>query len=224
MEMNLKAYAQHAAMQADGTWAVFSLRPEGATRPSTLWWARVGRNEQPQLLAEEPAGFELLGKQRVAYVTSREGMNNTRSSDAFVYDVEAGQYWNVLDGIERLPKLDADIAQKSYLSDTMAVRLIRGFGSSRYAAAVLSLFSLTRFDMRAAAPSARVLPTERMLTQQWHAAILLSEQGTRCTVEMANLDFSASLWLHNSGKLLTARDERSGGVHRLRVSELAIAP
>jgi hypothetical protein len=69
-----------------------------------------------------------------------------------------------------------------------------------------------------------VLPTERMLTQQWHAAILLSEQGTRCTVEMANLDFSASLWLHNSGKLLTARDERSGGVHRLRVSELAIAP
>jgi hypothetical protein len=60
MEMNLKAYAQHAAMQADGTWAVFSLRPEGATRPSTLWWARVGRNEQPQLLAQEPAGFELL--------------------------------------------------------------------------------------------------------------------------------------------------------------------
>ena len=50
----------------------------------------------------------------VAYVTSREGMNNTRSSDAFVYDVETGQYWNILDDIERLPKLDGDIAQKSY--------------------------------------------------------------------------------------------------------------
>lgn len=53
MEMDFKAYAQHAAMQADGNWAVFSLRPEGATRPSTLWWARLGRNEQPQLLAED---------------------------------------------------------------------------------------------------------------------------------------------------------------------------
>jgi hypothetical protein len=83
-------------------------------------------------------------------------MNSTRSSDAFVYDVETGQYWNILDDIERLPKLDRDIAQKSYVSDTMAVRLIRGFGSSRDAAAVLSLFSHSRFDLRAAALSARV--------------------------------------------------------------------
>jgi hypothetical protein len=224
MEMDLRAYAQHAALQADGNWAVFSLRSEGATRPSTLWLARLGRNERPQLLAEEPAGFEILGKRRVAYVTSREGVNNTRSSDAFVYDVETGQYWNILDDIDRLPKLDGDIAQKSYVSDTMAVRLIRGFGSSRYAATVLSLFSHSRFDVRVGALSARVLPTERMPTQQWHSAMLLSEQGTGCTVEIANLDLSAGLWLHNSRKLVTARDDWSGGAHKLRVSELAIAP
>jgi len=103
----------------------------------------------------------------------------------------------------------------------MGVRLIRGFGSSRYAAAVLSLFSESRGP---AVDRAFVPPSERVPTQHWYAAILLSGQGTRCKVEIANLDYSASHWLHNSGKLLTARDDWSGRAPRLRVSELAIAP
>jgi hypothetical protein len=222
-KMNLASYAQHAAIQADGDWAVFSLRPEGATRSSTLWWARFGGAEEPQLLAADPGEFEILGKRRVVYVTSRDGINTT-SSDAFVYDVETGRYWNILDDIERLPRLDPDIAQKGYVADTMRVRLIRGFGSSQYAAAVLSLFSHFRLDLRSNVPSVRVSPAEQDLTQRWARAFVLSGQGTRCGLEIATPDSSASLWLHNSGKLLIARPDWSGGAKKLRVSEIAFAP
>ena len=216
--MKLDGYAVHAAAQAEGDWAVFSLRPEGGTVPSTLWWARLRRNEEPRLLAEQPGDFEILGKTRVVYLTSSYAQNGA-TSEAFVYDVDTGKSWNVLDNLERLPKLDAEIARRGYVWDRMTIRLVRGFGSSGYPALVFSLFSHSRDDIRAAA----FLP-DRLPSQHWRRALLLSAQGDRCTVDIPEPDSFAKLWLHNSGKLLVAENVWSGSTHKLRVSEIAVGP
>jgi hypothetical protein len=206
-DMKLEGRQYLDAAQAERDAAVFSLRHSGTTGPiaSTLWWVRLAKNETPRLLAEKPESFEPLGKRFWVFATSDQS-ESKKSSEAFVYDSDTRRAWNVLDSVQRLPALDPEIAQKNYIQDAMTVRLVRGFGSSRYPALVASLFFHSRFDLRANTPS-----TER-LSQQWHRAVLLSAQGVRCTADIPQtVSAREKLWLHNSGKLLVGQDNGSEG-------------
>jgi hypothetical protein len=188
----------------------FRLRREGGIgpSPSAFWFGSLRENQKPEQVADAVTDFEMLQAETCVFVTSGHGPKGA-SLEAFVYDHSSKTVWNVLDGIERLPPLDPELAGRDYIEDKMTVRLVPGGGSGKRGQLVLCLVSHFRGDLRALAfPS----QGKRLKTERWNRAILVAADGWRSVAEiLAEGKMPDAVWLHNSGKIVIAEHKWEGG-------------
>ena len=181
---------------------------------SALWFCPLIKDAEPQPVGDNVLDYAILAKGRCAFSQSGFGSKGD-SAEAFVYDAAGKTRWNVLDGIERLPKLLRAVAKRGSVADKMMVRFIRGFGESGSPGPVLCLFSHARDDfsgrpissLRASQPGA----DEKLLNERrWRRAVLLTAEGGRYLADSYPDPEADLIWLHNSGRLILGKYEWSG--------------
>jgi hypothetical protein len=208
--------------KVNGAFAGFRLTREGAMigERSPFWLMSLKQKQSPQLVAPEVTDFAILDKGNCVFITSGHGRRG-ESSEAFFRGAIGNATWNVLEGVERLPELDKEFVDKSYIEDKAQVRLIDGFGARN--SLVLCLFSHFRGDMRANfSPVGKRL---EMIT--WRRAVILTSSGERyMTGLFREWNLPDFIWLHNSGRVVTGNylESSSGPTweRKLRLSETTV--
>jgi hypothetical protein len=202
-----------------GTLAAFLLEPDGGGR-NDLWITQLKTNASPTLLATN-SSFEMLGTHRCAWIARNE--TPATWPEAMVYDAESKTAWNILEGVSPEtntiansgggtnrpdllihPKPISGYAGKlemaSGIGPMVAVKLVPGFGSTRFSAQVLCLCS-----------SSHMVPAYMIPPPVVRQLILLTAQGERCQIKLPkdenDLVFGRQFWLHNSGKLVVCQSE-----------------
>lgn len=200
--------------KADDTVAGFRLRREGAgtEEPGPLWITPFKDSKKTVEIAKDVTDFTLLGNGDTIYVTrekpaSRALAESRQHAEAFFYTQADRSSWNVLEGVERLPKLGEAFAEASFVHDTLKVRLIEGFGSSLLKPAVLCLFEHHRGDFRARIAQrggGNEGPALESVT--WRRAMLVSRDGKRSLTPLfRDGNLPDQIWLHNSGKVISGK-------------------
>jgi hypothetical protein len=134
-----------------------------------------------------------------------------RHDEAFFYARADRSTWNVLEGVERLPKLGEAFAEADFIEDIFRVRIIEGFGASMHEPAVICLLEHHRGDRRAFA-----LPSEgpALKSETWRRAILIGRAGKRSLMPLfQDRNLPDRIWLHHSGKVISGTyvwDESTG--------------
>lgn len=205
------------AKEEDG-FAGFRVRREGAAtvEPSSLWLVSLEGSAKPERVASAVTDFTMLKSGNCVFTTTGHG-NKEASSEAFFRAYRDKSVWNVLDGIQRLPALEREFAEKDYVEDKLTVRLSEGFGTR--SPIVLSLFEHVRGDMRA-----RALPAEGKTVKRelWRRAVVLTSEGERCMTSLFREgQVPEIVWLHNSGILITGFTEQGKTHLSARVLQLA---
>jgi len=199
-DLHLKETSYLSTAKAEDDFTGFRLRREGAAdlEASPLWIVSSNQPPNPEYIAPATTGFALLKRGNCVYVTTGHGPKGA-SSEAFFSVYSNKSTWNVLDGVQRLPELEAQFADKDYIEDKMNVRLIDSFGSQT--SIVLCLFQHVRGDMRAIAFPVRGKSMER---KTWQRAVLLTSNGERYMTNLFREGQAPDLiWIHDSGRVIT---------------------
>jgi hypothetical protein len=212
-----------------GNLAAFLFEPDGGGRnENNLWITKLEENAMPTLLATN-CNFEMLGEDHCAWI------GYDKVPEGMVYDTQSKTAWNILEGIpiwtntivvlsDVVDKHKTHIPQiESGIAPMVSLRLIPGFGSARFPAQVLCLFSSINVVPAYMAPP---------LSDFWQF-VLLTAQGERYQIKLPK-DLSDSVsgqqfWLHNSGKLVVCQPEPPSGSFpkaqfHLIVAELSSRP
>jgi len=203
LDMMLSA-PKETSVKALNNWVIFHWNSHGQLRKeaSSLWLSPLKKGAKPKHLADNVVACEFVGDGKCVVGVAGYGAKGT-FTEAFLYDAVAEKAWNVLDGVERLPALAPELVEKKYIEDKLTLRMIPGFGSSRQDRLVLCLFSHFRADMRA-----MVWPlNSRVISRPvlWRCAVILTANGRRYMAEaLRDGDIPDKIWLHNSGKIITA--------------------
>jgi hypothetical protein len=216
------------AKAGDG-FAGFRLRLSGASKaqPSSFWIVPFDDPRKVEAIATDVTDFAMLDRGNAVYVTAGPGRNasseNLRHAEAFFHVRADRSSWNVLDGVERLPKLDKAIADADFITDRMTVHLIDGSGSSRHDPLVICLSEHHRGDLRALTVGQK--PALQPVT--WRRALLITHDGGRCLTPLFREgNLPDEFWLHNSGKLLMGtyiwKEWEGGRKRQMRLSELTV--
>jgi hypothetical protein len=214
------------AKASDG-WAALHVRGHDAHRKEThsLWFAPLQQGARPRRLADGVGAYELLGPGQCLFTAMRPDPLRDfyhASFDAYLYEDRKKAAWDVLDRIDRLPPLAAELTGKPYVEDKMSIRLLRSFGCPARGALVLASFDHLRSDLRAMPFGHREPPVPRA---RWKSKVLLASDGRRLELDLPDRE-SEQLWLHNSATLVRAvpktLEAASGAVRRLEVSLLAL--
>ncbi len=205
-----------------GNLAAFLLQPDGGGRnENSLWITKLKKNAMPTLLATN-CSFEILGAHYCALI------DYGKIPECIVYDAESKTAWNVLDGVPlwtntiavlggtdkrktNMPQIESDSGPM------VSLRLVPGFGSTRFPAQVLCLFS-----------SMNVVSANMLATPDFRQFVLLTAQGNRYQIKLpknvSDLLFGQQFWLHNSGKFVMCQPESpnnsSKGQFHLIIAEL----
>ena len=178
----------------------FRLRREGANdlEASPFWIVSSKQPPAPECIATATTDFALLTRGSCVYLTTGQGPKEA-SSEAFFHDYGNRSTWNILDGVPRLPELEAQFANRDYIEDTMNVRLVDSFGVQ--GSLVLCLFQHDRREKRAITPPARGGSMERIT---WRRAVLLTSNGQRYLTDLFREgEVPDLIWLHDSGRVIT---------------------
>ncbi len=155
VDLGLQDVRYLSTAKADDGFAGFRLRRSGASKaqPSSLWIVPFKDSRKVEAIATDVTDFTMLGQGNAVYVTVGQGRKasseNRRYAEAFFHVRADKSFWNVLDGVERLPKLDKAFAGADFITDSMRVHLIEGFGFSRHDSLVICLCDHHRGDDRA---------------------------------------------------------------------------
>ena len=196
--------------KAAGNLAAFLLEPDGGGEKSSLWVTRLKENETPKLLANN-CRFEMLGEHRCALIGRNDRPESL--SESVVYDADSQTAWNIFDGVSlgtnTMAAFDGDADKRrahaglqpySGCIPTISLRLVSGFGSTRFPAQVLFVYYSTKGE------SAHML-----LTPAVRQYVLLTAQGNRYQIKLPNkigdLASAQHFWLHNSGTLIMCQSE-----------------
>ena len=193
-----------SSAKATDDFASFRLRREGAVvlEPSSFWQIALRRGQEPELVATGVMDFVMLGGGNCVFSSSGHGRRGL-SSEAFFRVHGDKTVWKVLDGVDRLPELDKEFADKVHVEDRMSVRLIEGFGGDSRNRLALCVFTHVRGDMRAHAFPVQEKPLK--LTT-WRRMVLLTTDGQRYMADLfRDENVPDCVWLHNSGRVITGK-------------------
>jgi hypothetical protein len=207
----------------------FRLRREGAGNgvPSSLWLMGLKDRQAPRLVDTQVTEFAMLGAGDCLFVTAGHGHRGA-SSEAFFRSARKNATWNVLDGLERLPALDREFADKDYVEDKLTIRVIDGFGHGGSLA--LCLFTHSRGDFRSLPvrlDRAEPEVSKSLERTTWQRAVILTSGGERyMTPLFREGNLPDGILLHNSGKVIAAtylwESSGSTGERKVRLSETAV--
>lgn len=229
VDLGLEEVRYLATAHAGDGFAGFRLRRSGAScgEPGPLWVVPFKGAQKPELIADGVIDFRMLGSGNAVFVTVAQGdkrapSENRRHAEAFFYARADQSSWNVLEGVERLPKLGKEFAEANYVTDRLTVRLIEGFGASRHEPLVVCLCEHHREDHRAALVLSSDGKTLESIT--WRRALVVTRDGRRSLVPLFREgNLPDQIWLHRSGKLITGtyvwHESESGRQRRVQLSE-----
>src|SRR5262249_20219444 len=158
--------------------------------------------EKIELIPSDVTDFAMLGQGNVVFVTNEHAgkpahSENRRHDEAFFHSHVDRASWNLLEGVERLPRLDKAFSDAAYVMDSFRVHLIEGFGASRLEPLVLCLCEHHRGDVRA-----RLLPPDEKAVESasWGRALLITADGRRSLTPLFRQGILPDqIWLHKSG-------------------------
>jgi hypothetical protein len=215
-------------VKADDSAAGFLLRREGYLlgAPSPLWLVPFKDSKKTESIANDVTDFAMLGHGNSLYVTvekpaKRAVAESRRYNEAFFYAHWDRSSWNVLEGVERLPKLGEAFAEADFIRDHLKVRLIEGFGTSKHEPAAICLFEHHRGDLRAfVQPSGG--PALR--SETWRRAILIGRDGQRSLLPLFQEgNLPDRIWLHNSGRVISGTyvwtESKGERIRQMQLSE-----
>jgi hypothetical protein len=193
--------------KSDDSFAAFQLRRSGSTggEPGPLWLVPFKDAKKTEPIADRVTDFTMLSYGSTIYVTvekaSKPALSQCRRhAEAFFYTRAERSSWNVLEGVDRLPKLNEALAEAAFIQDTLKVRLIEGFGASKHEPAAMCLFEHHRGDMRAFSPPREGPPLK---TVTWRRAILVGRDGKRSLTPLFREgNLPERIWLHHSGQVI----------------------
>ena len=210
-DLGLDGVHYMSVAKANDGFVGFRLRREGAAggEPSSFWLAALSRGQKPELVSTGVTDFVALGGGNCVFSTAGHGRKGL-SSEAFFRIHRDRTLWNVLEGVDCLPELDRELADKAYVEDRMSVRIIEGFGGDSSSSLALCLFTHFRGDMRSFA-----LPAweKSLKSTTWRRAVLLRTDGRRYMTDFfRDGNLPDRIWLHNSGRTIMVNDlwESSG--------------
>jgi hypothetical protein len=142
--------------------------------------------------------FALLAKGACIFLNFLAPSGDHRSCEAFFHRYGAVGSQNILDGVERLPPLPAEIAHQPWMMDQLTVQLIKGFGSDQTHPIALCIFHQTRRDVR----QPIVIPAIPSAT--WQRAIIVTSDGTRFLTDLfPDGRLPQQAWIHASSSAVT---------------------
>ena len=115
--------------------------------------------------------FTLLANGASIFLNFLPSDGDHRSCEAFFHRYGALGSQNLLDGVQKLPPLPAEIARQPWMMDQMTVRLIKSFGSDQTDPAALCIFHQTRQDLRQTLPA---IPRA-----SWQRSMIVTSSGNR---------------------------------------------
>ena len=186
--------------QAEHGFVGFRLRRNTDTGDEhPLWITGMKQPSSPELVTPEVSHFAILQQGNCVYTTPGHGKNKT-SSEAFFRVQRDKTTWNVLDSVERLPKLGTQFVDKNYIKDRMRIRVVDGFGTPGSLA--LCVFSHVRSDMRSA-PVFQFQNKQSLEPMTWKRAVILTSDGQRYMTSLfRDGNVPEIIWLHNSAKVI----------------------
>lgn len=200
-------------------WVGFQLCKSGTPDIPALFCGPLNKEIRLEQVAERTLRFKLLSKGRCVYVEGEHGPKHD-SCEALVCDPVSRTTWNVLDGVVRLPELDAALAAKPQVSDTMDVRLVASFGEGKRQRLVLCLFSHWR-------RSSSLSDGKFVPFQFWRRGVLVSGELVRGQVSIfEGRDRPDHIWLHNSGRLFfgtNGKSDDSGEISQINLHSMQIS-
>lgn len=215
------------AKAGDG-FAGFRLRREGALSgaPSPLRIVPFTDPQKMESIATGVTDFAMLRQGNAVFVTEADAgghpsSENRRRAEAYFHAHADQSSWNVLEGVERLPKLDKEFADAGYVVDSLTIHLIEGFGTSRHEPVVVCLCEHRRQDGRA-----RRTPSNGKVLQPvtWRRALVVTGDGRRSLTPLFREGrLPDRVWLHKSGILVTGNyiwhESPSGRKRLVQLSE-----
>jgi hypothetical protein len=194
-------------------WAAFCWTSSPA---SGGWFGPMKPGVSLLRLGSNVSGFEVLGAGRcLMTITDREWQS------AWFVNAESKETWDVLEGLTDAPSA---FEPRSYMHNSMRVRVVPGVGKGNLGAAALCVYSHLRMDMRAN------ISMDRQRSRRWEQALLVTSEGKRYTVEGGDWREPEWSWLHNSGRMVLGQRRRtpdpfaSGGLERVSLSCFELAP
>lgn len=180
-----------------------------------LWISPRSVPATPENVANDVLDFAMLGKGNVVFTTDvYEGKHkpgtNKRAEEAFFHAHLTNTRWNVLEGIERLPKMEKVDAENKFIEESMSVRLIESFGDEKHKPMAMCLYHHSRSDTRSLV---LVKGTKSFQPVNWRRAIVVTHDGERLMTPLFREgDLPEQIWLHHAGKLITGKYVWSGPV------------
>jgi hypothetical protein len=230
VDLGLEGMRYLAVAKVGDGLAGFQLRHSGASaEPDTLWIVPFKSPEKTEAIASDVTDFAMLGQGNVVFVANEHAgkpaySENRRHDEAFFHSRVDSASWNVLEGVERLPRLDKAFSDAAYVMDSFRVHLIDGFGASRLDPLVLCLCEHNRGDVRA-----RTLPPDEKAVKSasWHRALLITGDGRRSLTPLFRQgSLPDQIWLHKSGRLLLGtyvwQESAGGRKRRVQLSECTL--
>jgi hypothetical protein len=208
MNLGLEDMQYMSVSKADDSFAGFRLRRSGAgtSEPSRLWVVPFKDAKKAESIANDVTDFTMLGYGNTIYVTvekpaKRDLSESRRRAEAFFCVRAERSTWNVLEGVERLPRLGEAFVEATFIQDSLSIRLVEGFGGGKHEPAALCQFEHHRGDRRAL-----VLPSDgpALKSVTWRRAILVTRDGKRSLTPLfQHQNPPDQIWLHNSGKMIS---------------------
>jgi hypothetical protein len=165
-------------------------------------------NAEPKQLGVGVREFAILGQGQCVFVAPEPGFSGN-STEAHVYDDKTKSTWNVLEGVERLPDLPENMANKPYVEDNLRFRLVKSFGPPEDGRSVLALATHFRGDARSIPRLWGRNDEPPVPREYWRRGVLLTSTRERSLIQGLTQEiFEADwVWLHNSEKLIWGRIE-----------------
>ena len=188
--------------------AAFIASPPGH-RIGHLWCGQLENGAGPRPIMPDVLDLAVLGERRAVFKTFTDTKHGVRET-GYCYEFATGTVWDLLDSVDVLPPLPADLQAYDFVEDQQRVELVPSFGSATRQGLVLALLRQSRGDRRALLIGERIL-TER---QTWSAWLLLGPDGRRYRVApppgFEEPDRSALLLHHSATLVLIERPALAG--------------
>jgi hypothetical protein len=149
-------------------------------------------------LGNNVSGIEVLRAGR-CLVTFTEPVIEREWQSAWFVNAETKETWDLIEGLA-----DAPIAfePRSYMHNSMKLRVVPGAGTGALGTAALCVYSHLRMDMRP------YIARDRQDTRQWKQALLVTAEGKRYIMEGGDWREPEWSWLHHSGHLVLGARRR----------------
>jgi hypothetical protein len=190
---------------------------------SDLWIIALERDARPELVASGVTDVVMMGAGTCVFRSAVFG-HNPCWEEAYFRTRSAKVAWNLLEGVQRLPRLAKEFAESESAREEMSVKLVGGFGGPSRHARALGFFRNTQRDLEARVGAERPPHRKRLADATWQRLVVVTAEGQRYMTDLLREDNPPEeLWFHNAGRVLMGRHSwTETGLRRVHLVETSL--